>query len=136
MSDRLEQIISLIFTTRRLLHEQKTLKGKNCSALHLITLSLVKAKKPLMKELADQLGITPPSATSIINKLTQDELVYRQAEKTDRRIVRILISKKGEHFLQTHKNLMAEKMRANLKRLSIAEQKQLEKILQKISVEN
>ncbi|MEI8343780.1 MAG: MarR family transcriptional regulator [Candidatus Moraniibacteriota bacterium] len=135
MSDRIERIISLIFTTRRMMHEQKALKSKNCSPLHLIALGIVQNKKPLMKELADYLGITPPSATSLVGKLAKDELVYRQVEKDDRRIVRILISKKGKKYLETHKKLMAEKMRTNLSRLSMGEQQQFEKILKKISVE-
>ena len=137
MSDRVERIISLIFTTRRMLHEQKqSQKSKNCSSLHLITLGIVQNKSPLMKELADYLGITPPSATSLINKLVKDELVYRQADKIDRRIVRIVISKKGQLFLETHKKMMAEKMRSNLSRLSASEQQELEKILKKISAED
>ncbi len=136
MSDRIERIISLIFTTRRMLHEQRQAhRGRNCSFLHLITLSIVQNKMPLMKELAEYLGITPPSATSLINKLAKDELVYRQVEQADRRIVRIVISKKGQNFLETHKKLVAEKMRLNLNRLSVGEQQQLEKILEKISAE-
>ncbi len=136
MSDRIDRIISLIFTTRRMLHEQRQPQKGKGSSLHLITLGIVQNKSPLMKELADYLGITPPSATSLINKLAKDEFVYRQADKVDRRIVRILISKKGQRFLETHKKLMAEKMRSNLSRLSTSEQQELEKILKKISAED
>lgn len=134
MSARIDRIISLIFTTRRMMHEQKEPnKGKNCSFLHLITLNYVERSKPLMKDIADFLGVAPPSATSLINTLIRSELVYRQADTTDRRNVRIVISKKGETFLEAHKKRMAEKTRANLSKLTFTEQQQLEKILEKIT---
>jgi DNA-binding MarR family transcriptional regulator len=116
------------------MHEQKEPnKGKNCSFLHLISLKYIHENKPLMKDLADFLGIAPPSATSLVNTLAKSELVIREADKGDRRNVRIVISKKGEKFLEAHKKSMAEKMRENLSKLSEVEQKQLEKILEKIN---
>jgi len=134
MNKRIDRIISLIFTTRRMTHEQKEPhKGKNCSFLHLIALKYVQEQKPLMKEIAGFLGVAPPSATSMVNTLIRSELVHRQAEAGDRRSVRIAITKKGEKFLEAHKKRMAEKMREKLGRLTATEQQQLEKILTKIS---
>jgi DNA-binding MarR family transcriptional regulator len=134
MTARIDRIISLIFTTRRMMHEQKEPnKGKNCSFLHMISLNYVHERKPLMKDIAGFLGVAPPSATSLINTLIKSELVNRQADAGDRRSVRIVISKKGAAFLEGHKKQMAEKMRANLGRLTVTEQQQLEKILTKIN---
>ena len=89
-----------------------------------------------MKDVADFLGVSPPSATSLVNTLAKSELIYREADETDRRIVRIVISKKGKKFLEAHKKKMAEKMRANISRLSTEEQQQLKKILEKISAKD
>jgi len=134
MNARVDRIISLIFTTKRMMHEQKEPhKGKNCSFLHLITLSYVELKKPLMKDIAGFLGVAPPSATSLVGTLMKSELVHRQADASDRRNVRIVITKKGNTFLEAHKKRMAEKMRTNLNRLSLQEQQQLEAILTKIN---
>lgn len=134
MSSRIDNIVALIFTTRRTMCEHKEAhRGKNCSFLHLISLKHIRENKPLMKDLAGFLGIAPPSATSLIGTLAKSELVYREADKTDRRIVRIIISKKGEKFLEAHKKIMAEKMRENISKLSATEQQQLEKILIKIN---
>jgi len=134
MNKRIDRIVSLIFATRRMMHEQKEHhKGKNCSFLHLITLGYIDQRKPLMKDIADFLGVAPPSATSLVNTLIKSELVHRAADTTDRRNVQILITKKGEKFLDAHKKLMAEKMRANLSQLSTSEQEQLENILTKIN---
>jgi DNA-binding MarR family transcriptional regulator len=134
MSSRIDKIISLIFTTRKMMYEQKEPhKGKNCSFLHLITLTFVQKENPLMKDIAEFLGVAAPSATSLVNTLAKSELVYREADKADRRNVNIIISKKGEKFLELHKKIMAEKMRKRLAKLSATEQQQLEKILEKIS---
>ena len=134
MSSRIDKIVSLIFATRKMLHEQKDQhKGKNCSFLHLITLGFIQQHEPLMKDIAGFLGVAPPSATSLVNTLSKSELIYREADKTDRRNVKIMISKKGEKFLEAHKSIMAETMRAKLKKLSAAQQQQLENILEQIN---
>src|SRR5665647_664772 len=101
MSDKLEEIIALIFMMRRLSHDNmQSEKDKQLSFLHFITLRHIKEKKPLMKEMADFLAITPPSATSLINTLAEDGLVSRLAEEGDLRIVRRAITKKGEGNLE------------------------------------
>ena len=76
MADRIGRIIGLIFTTRRLMHEQKT--GKTGSFLHFITLSYVKAEVPSMTEIAGFLGVSSPSATSLIRNLAAAGLVARR----------------------------------------------------------
>lgn len=134
MNKRVDRIISLIFATKRAMHEQKEPhKGKNCSFLHLITLHHVEHSQPLMKDIAEFLGVARPSATSLVATLIKSELVHRLADASDRRNVRIVITKKGNTFLEAHRKRMAEKMRANLSRLTAKEQEQLEKILTKIN---
>lgn len=134
MNSRIDRIISLIFSVRKNLHEKKEAnKGRNCSFLHFVALGYVQQNKPLMKDIAGFLGVAPPSATSLVNTMIKSELVYREADKADRRIVGIVISKKGEKFLEAHREGMAQKMRANLSKLSASDQEQLERILKKIS---
>ena len=134
MADKLEQIISLIFAVRQLSHENmQTEKDKNFSFLQFITLRYIKDKKPLMKELADFLAITPPSATSLINNMTEAGLVSRLAEAQDRRIVRIAITKKGEGSLEKWQAKIISNMRKRLEKLNKTEQESLAKILTKIA---
>lgn len=133
MNSKIDKIISLIFTTRKIMYENKdSNKEKKCSFMHLIALKFIEEKKPLMNELADYLGITRPSATSLANRLLKDNFVFRNENLNDRRVVEIIISKKGKNFLELHKKNMSEKMRENLKKLTEKEQDQLEKILNKI----
>jgi len=134
MADKLEQIISLIFMVRQLSHENMLdEKDKNFSFLQFITLRHIKDKKPLMKEVADFLAVTPPSATSIINTLTEAELVNRLTEATDRRIVRIVITKKGEKSLEKWQKKIAGNMRKRLEKLNKSEQENLAGILTKLT---
>lgn len=134
MADKLEQIISLIFRMKQLTHENmQAEKDRNFSFLQFIALRFIKEKKPLMKEVADFLAITPPSATSIINTLTEAGLVNRLTEKTDRRIVRIAITKKGENSLEKWHKKIAGNMRKRLEKLNKSEQENLASILTKLA---
>lgn len=134
MGDHIDRIIQHIFATNRLLHEQREQKNeKPCSYLHIVTLAYVRKKRPFMKEIACLLGITPPSATSLVNTLAKTRLVKRQKYGDDRRTVRIVITTKGDTYLKTYKQKAAETLRKNLERLTSEEQKQLEIILEKVT---
>lgn len=134
-NDQISQIIDLIFTIRRLMHDKATDK-KKCIVpfLHLITLRYVFEEKPSMKETADFLSITPPSATSLIDTLIKQELVERQEDEGDRRSVKISITKKGEEYFKRGKEAMAVRMRSGLEKLNNEERKDLAKILNKLII--
>jgi len=132
-NDQVSQIVSLIFAIRQVFHEK--MEGKaycKASPLHIITLRFIKLEKPLMKEIADYLTITPPSATSLINNFIELEIVEREYDKKDRRNVRIVITKKGNDYLAKNIKEILGRMRKNLEKLSENEQEQLVKILGKI----
>jgi DNA-binding MarR family transcriptional regulator len=57
-------------------------------------------KEPTMKDIADALSITPPSATSLINHLLQKGLVKRKVDISDRRAIRIIPTQKTQELLQ------------------------------------
>jgi DNA-binding MarR family transcriptional regulator len=134
MNDRLGRIISLIFMMRQLSHEHIAKEKDNSfSFLQFITLRYIKEKKPLMKEVAEFLAITPPSATSLIKTLSEVGLIKRLAEKNDRRIVRIVITKKGERGLDKWQKKIAGNMRKRLESLDKGEQDNLVQILTKLS---
>ena len=133
-NDQISRIVSLIFTVRHLTHEKAIEKNnKNISSLQLITLRFIEYKKPTMKEVADYLTITAPSATSLVSNLAKDELVKREEEKGDRRIVRIVITQKGERHLKKGMEVLSQKIRKNLEALSQKEQEELAKILGKLA---
>jgi DNA-binding MarR family transcriptional regulator len=56
--------------------------------------------KPKMKDLADYLSITAPSATALINELVKDGFVACTADKSDRRASRLALTMKGKTELK------------------------------------
>ena len=132
-NDQISQIIDLIFTIRRLMHG-KAEEKKKCAVpfLHLIALRYISEEKPSMKDFAEFLSITPPSATSLIDTLIRSGLVERHEDEADRRSVKITISKAGEKYFKDGTDRMALKMRTGLEKLKSIEQEELTKILEKL----
>lgn len=134
METPIDRITTLFFAFKKMFHEQREQKKEStCSYMHLVTLGYIKKEKPLMKDIASLLGITPPSATSLVNTLVRTQLVKRQADTKDRRTVRIVIMPKGEKYLETYKRKVTKRLQENLQRLSLGEQKQLAVLLEKIT---
>jgi DNA-binding MarR family transcriptional regulator len=133
MNNRIDQLTSLIFATHRFLHDQMSHKNDSGFAfLHIVTLKYIREKKPLMKEIADFLGITPPSATSLVDTLAKAGMVNRLDDPNDRRSVQLEITAKGEKLIEEGMTKMKELMKKNLEVLTEDEQESLSKILAKI----
>lgn len=132
--EQIGRIVSLIFTVRNLMHEKVAQeKDKKVSFLQLITLRFIKHKKPTMKEIADYLTITAPSATVLCGNLMREGAVKREEEKEDRRIIRMIITKKGEAYLKKGNAEIAKRIENNLMVLTKKEQEELTRILGKVS---
>jgi len=133
----INHIISLIFKASRLIHEQLRKEKKYpdlFSGLRLEALRYIAEKKnPLMKEVADYFCITPPSATSLINPLVKSGALRRVYDKDDRRVVRLFITSKGRKELKRGLSEVDDNMRKILTQLNTDEQKNLIKILEKLS---
>ena len=136
-NDTINQTITLIFKTSRLIRERLRKEKKHpdlFSVLRLETLRYVEEKKsPLMKEVADYFCITPPSATSLINSLIKSGALKRIRDKNDRRVVRLFITSKGRKKLKKGFDEIHNNMKKILAQLKISEQKNLIKILEKLS---
>jgi DNA-binding MarR family transcriptional regulator len=133
-NDQISRIVGLIFAVRHLMHEKIAReKEKKVSFLHVITLCFIKSKKPTMKEIADYLAITAPSATALVNNLIKDKIVAREEKENDRRIVRAMITKKGEAYLKSSAEEVSRRIRNNLEMLTKKEQEDLARILGKVA---
>ena len=71
-----------------------------------------------MSQIGRRLMISKPNMTSIINNLIREGKVERLPEETDRRIIRISITKKGRGFMQHYKKAMGDVIKTNLSQLS------------------
>jgi DNA-binding MarR family transcriptional regulator len=127
-----KELISTIFSTSRKIYKRISDSKIVCfgSPLQRETLRFIMENDGcVMKEVANYLQITPPSATSMTNNLVKAGVIKRQADKRDRRTIRLFITKKGEKTLSTGIQHMSKR----LSKLSTGEQKNLIKILNKIA---
>lgn len=135
-SGNLEQLISLIFKTQRTMHERmrKAMPKPLSSMLKLETLRYVAERQhPPMKEIADHLSITPPSATSLINALVDAGQLERIHDTKDRRLVRLRITQKGRKLLEKEFGDIVAYIKKDLSILNEQEIKNFIIILEKLS---
>ena len=132
----LEKLVSMIFTTSRLIRERSGNQEKidPFSILQLETLRYVDEKEnPSMREIADYLCITAPSATSLINTLVKSKRLLRIHGKADRRLVRLAITPKGKEALVIGFKKITKRMQTILSNLDEKEKADLIMILGKLS---
>lgn len=104
-----EQIFLLIHRVMRLLRKQTAaLNEEELSMRELQALSVISQNKNTMGKIADDLVISLPSATSLVEKLVENGFAERTQDAHDRRIVLIHLTKEGEKKL---KNATATKMK-------------------------
>jgi DNA-binding MarR family transcriptional regulator len=131
----IDEFIDLIFVINRLTKEGLENEKGSPSYIQLQALSFISNQKnPIIKSVAEHLNITPPSATFLINNLIKLELVNRLHNTQDKRMVHLVISKKGKKelaksFLKSKKHLYKK-----LSLLSARERKNFILILKKISL--
>jgi DNA-binding MarR family transcriptional regulator len=98
-----DEIVSTFFNTFRVFKQKLDMRNPiyNMPLAHMEALRFIDEKKQvLMKEVADFLAITPPSATVLINNLVSSGFVQRGSSKNDRRTVHLSLTKKGAEVLQ------------------------------------
>ena len=135
-TDSIGKVISLVFSVSRLIREKYVYdkSSSQLSYLNLETLRYVKEKKdPLMKNVADYLCITPPSATSLIDSLVKVDLLKRIFDDNDRRSIRLKITNQGKKMIGKNLVEITARMKKALSPLNKEEQEKLIKILKKLS---
>lgn len=133
----INHIISLIFKNSRLIREHLRKEKKHPDPFSILRLEVLRyvseRKNPLMKEIADYFCITPPSATSLVDSLVKSGTLQRIEDKNDRRIIRLSITQKGKQEIKKRFREINNNMKNVLARLNLREQKELIKILEKLS---
>lgn len=107
----------------------------NLSIPQMIILELLREKGPCkMNELAKALHLTMSAVTAIIDKMIKHDLVKRERSDEDRRVVNVILMKKGE---ETAKRIGEERRKtANqiFSPLSGSERKEYLRLLRKVYV--
>lgn len=130
-----EQIVSLFFSITRSLKHKLDLSSPffQLPLAHTETLRLISEKERVsMKQVADFLAITPPSATSLIDHLVKAGYVSRIASKSDRRTVYLSLTKKGSTVMQKAVFDRCKVFKKLLNKASAKEQLELINVLTKL----
>ncbi len=130
------QIVELFWSMSKMFKQQldHSSPAFYLTIAQLEALRYVSEQKTLtMKELADCLGVAPPSATAMVDHLVKLHLLNRRHSPKDRRGINLRLTDKGRSI---YKKAMAERCRwfTNLiKNLSAKERAELVEILKKMS---
>lgn len=101
------------------------LKQLNLSISHLRVMRLLSHGEVLsMKDIAEQLQLTPPSVTALSRRLTQTGLVHRTAHAEDSRVVLLSLTDAGRIFHEQLTQEHTDRMARLLQGLSEQEQQQ------------
>ena len=85
-----------------------------------------------LKTLAKERGISPPTATGLIDRLLKAGYVKRGSDPEDRRVVIVSLTKKGENAVQDFLSTVRKRWKNILIHLTSKEQHQYLNIVKKI----
>ena len=128
-----KDIASLLVPLTRSLYRTMRNASPTCSFLEMKTLSIIdEHKSPSMKDIADELGISSPATTALIDRLIEDKAIIRTEDTTDRRMTRISLTHTGKKTFEETRKILYEAINIRVSILSESEQKELARILQKL----
>ena len=111
-------------------------EGINLGKPELLVLDTVYKEEGLMMSgLSKRLGIRLSTATGIVDRLIEKELVDRQRDYSDRRMVRVVLTEKGRKTSQMYQRRKRESFKRMANLLTEAEQESLGLIFEKIAGE-
>ena len=137
MTDTLaSKFIEVMFKTSRIFRGRMHYSSQiaQLSFLQVQTLAYLKVhNNAQMGEIAEHFHIELPSATSLLNKLVALQLVKRQQDEKDRRLVLIVLTEEGISILKQAKKEKEVNVEKMLSYLSQSEQQELLRLMEKLN---
>lgn len=131
-----DSLVEELFKLSRIIKEEMAQSSEvvHLSFLQLQALNVIKQGKNIqMNEIAGHFRIELSSATSLINTLSKMGLVQRKKDSKDRRVVRIVLSKKGEKILNSAMKQREKAVKRIVFCLSNSERKHLFQVVKKLT---
>lgn len=129
-----ENIITQFFALGRIIKLQLHSQNPGITLQQVETLRLIHEKQAVtMKDLADFLAITPPSATVIADGLVRPGFLGRRRDPKNRRAVYLHITKKGREHLDKACKIRSHTFKKLLNNLNKSEQLTLFRLMRKLS---
>ena len=131
-----KRFLEVMYKNSRMLKDEMryTSDIAHLSIQQIQTLSFLRQKENAqMSEIAEYFHIELPSATSLLNKLVALQLVKRQADEKDRRMVRIVLTDAGRDMLKKAMEEKVTHIEHMLSFLTESEQQELLRLLEKLN---
>lgn len=126
--DKTSELLETMFQFFRQMKKEMSYTDEmsHLSVLQIQTLIFLKYNENVpTSDIADYFRIELPSATSLLNKLCDQKLVERRADKEDRRLVRVALTEKGETLARQAHHDRKKKIEKLLSYLNDREKEQL-----------
>lgn len=136
MSSKVQELTQLILALKKILpqgEKSAVVDPFTCLRVHVLEY-ILEHQHTEMKELSEFLSITPPSTTSLINRLVRAGSIIRVQDKKDRRKVLLKITPKGKAMLTKGKEHIEEHMGKMFTVLSNTELDQFITIVKKLLI--
>lgn len=136
VSELAKKYFETMFKNSRLWRDKMNFSSDltHLSIVQLHALSFLKRQKSAqMSEIAEYFNIELPSATSLLNKLVALQLVERQPDEKDRRLVRIILTEAGSRLLDQAMEEKLSHIDHMLSFLTDKEQHELLRLLEKLN---
>ena len=134
----LPELIRLFFKASGLIREKIRQSGSwpKVSLVNIKTLQYIAERgEPTMKDVADYLAISPPSASAIVENYVKDGQLERVLDKSDRRVVRLKLTRKGKTLLSNHMANIVKVVEGILAMLDPKQIEELKIIMKKLIVQ-
>jgi MarR family transcriptional regulator, organic hydroperoxide resistance regulator len=91
---------------------------------HMQIMGMIKMNGPTsMKEISYFLGISAPNLTVLVEKIVEKGYIERVSSHLDRRIIKLVLTDKGDEFLEQQKSVMIKQLDAKMAVLSQEDKK-------------
>lgn len=106
--------LSIFIILHQIVHMSKYQEIKKTEALGIkpgqaVILFMLGCKGGLsQKQLAQEIGITPPSMTVALRKMEESGFILREPDDEDQRVIRIRLSEKGKQYVDEIKSILEE----------------------------
>jgi DNA-binding MarR family transcriptional regulator len=119
---------------KRLLHMDVIQREYNIPLSHVQVLAMLNDNGSMsVSEISRRLGIAKPNITPLVDRLTETQLVERQRDAQDRRVVNIVIRPEGAEKLLSIRTTMLDLVNHWADNLSVTDLKELNKSLASIT---
>ncbi len=129
----MQELLELTFRLGRQMRRKMLCVSKNVNMVQVHALAIIaEAEGMTMKQLADKLMITSPSATSFVQRLVTTGWVERYSDPKNRKQVHLRLTKSGKSVLSQKMQERDEAAKLLLSRLPQSDQRDLLRILRRL----